>query len=462
MNPTHTSEVHADAPADAPPDATTRRARGLSLQWLVPALLWLWLWLGLGLGMAPAHAHKPSDAYLTLQFDGALVQQRLDIALRDLDRELLLDADDDGNLTWGEVRARWPDIEGMAQAAVRVRRGDAACAIEPAAPTPQIQRHSDGSYAVLMTQWRCATAGAVSVDYRLFADSDPTHRAVVRVLDGSVQLANAVLVPGAPPRALAAPLLAARVPASGNIRLQDFFVEGVHHILAGTDHALFLLALLLPALLVRGAPTGHQPPALSRRLAQTPPAQRGRVGWAGAAADAALKASAASAPRATWRPAPALRPALLAVAGIVTAFTLAHSITLALSALDLIRVPSRWVESLIALSIIFAALNNIVPLVQRRLWLLTFAFGLIHGIGFAGVLADVGLQGRAMVPPLLAFNIGVEVGQLMIVGAWLLLAWPLRRHGAYLHLMRWGSVAVAMLALVWLLERALLLQVLPW
>jgi hypothetical protein len=124
-------------------------------------------------------------------------------------------------------------------------------------------------------------------------------------------------------------------------------------------------------------------------------------------------------------------------------------------------VPSRWVESAIALSIVFAALNNLRPLVQRRLWLLAFAFGLVHGIGFSGVLADVGLSGRAIVPPLLAFNLGVEVGQLMIVGGWLLLAWPLRCHRGYVHFLRWGSAAVATLALVWLAERALLLQILP-
>lgn len=405
--------------------------RPLGWQPLLIGALWL-------LGSAGAQAHKPSDAYLTLQLDGTQVEQRLDISLRDLDRELLLDTNDDGALSWREVQTRWTDIEELAQAAVVVRRGERACTLEPAVHPRQLQAHSDGTYAVLRASWRCSGTGAVNVDYRLFAATDPTHRAVVRVLDGGVQLASAVLVPGAPPRALAAPLQADRVPASGGIRLWDFFAEGVHHILAGTDHALFLLALLLPAVLQRRAPA-----RLPRRAPLAAPRKTAPV-------KAALG----------WYPAPTLRPALGTVAGIVTAFTLAHSITLALSALELIRVPSRWVESAIALSIIFAALNNLFPTVVRRLWLLTFVFGLVHGIGFAGVLADVGLQGRAMVPPLLAFNLGVELGQLLIVGAWLLLAWPLRRHAAYLHLLRWGSAAVALLASVWLAERLLLIEIL--
>ncbi len=381
---------------------------------LLPALL---------LAGGAASAHKPSDAYLTLQIDGALVQQRLDIALRDLDRELLLDADDDGALAWGEVRKRWDDIALLAERGVAVQRAGRPCARQPDAAAPQLQRHSDGTYAVLRTRWRCPGSGAIGVDYRLFADTDPTHRGIVRLLDGQVQLANAVLVPGAAPRVLAAPLASERVPASAGIRLADFFAEGVHHILAGTDHLLFLIALLLPAVWRRVA----APPGVPAR----------------------------------WEPAPALAPALREVAGVVTAFTLAHSLTLALSTLSLLSVPSRWVESLIALSIVFAALNNLRPMVQRDLWLLAFGFGLVHGIGFAGVLADVGLSGRALLPPLLAFNLGVEAGQLMIVAGWLLLAWPLRRHAAYGTVSRWGSWGVAAVATVWLAERALLMQLLP-
>lgn len=404
-----------------------------------------------------AQAHKPSDAYLTLQLQPAAAELRWDIALRDLDRELLLDANDDGALDWGEVRARWNDIEQLALGMLTLRRGNDACTLRPAAARPQLQRHSDGTYAVLSSQWRCPATGAFSVDYRLFATTDPSHRAVTRVFDGEVQLAAVVLVPGAPPRPLAAPLQADRVPASGGIRLADFFSEGIHHILAGTDHALFLLALLLPAVLVRSPAAAGFPPGAPRPAA-TPAATGISTTRRGRQRGAAVLTAGAPV---DWTAAPAWGPALRGVAGIVTAFTVAHSITLGLSSLDLLRVPSRWVESAIALSIVFAALNNLRPLAQRRLWMLAFAFGLVHGIGFSGVLADVGLSGRAIVPPMLAFNLGVEVGQLMIVGGWLLLAWPLRRHRGYVHFMRWGSAAVAALALVWLAERALLLQILP-
>lgn len=90
------------------------------------------------------------------------------------------------------------------------------------------------------------------------------------------------------------------------------------------------------------------------------------------------------------------RPALIALAAMVSAFTLGHAITLALAALDVVDPPARLVESLIAASVVFAALNNVVPLVQRRLWLIALGFGLIHGFGFAGVLHELGLPDRGL------------------------------------------------------------------
>ena len=111
----------------------------------------------------------------------------------------------------------------------------------------------------------------------------------------------------------------------------------------------------------------------------------------------------------------------------VTAFTLAHSITLALSVLDLVRVPQGPVEAVIALSIVFLARELLVPPEQRsqitgeRPWIMALIFGLLHGFGFAGALADIGLPRDQLAPALLLFNIGIEVGQLMIIGALLAL-----------------------------------------
>ena len=111
-----------------------------------------------------------------------------------------------------------------------------------------------------------------------------------------------------------------------------------------------------------------------------------------------------------WEPAPSFRAAFVDVLKVVTAFTLAHSITLSLAALSIVSLPSRLVESCIAASVVLAALNNVRPVVYRGRWLIAFFFGLIHGFGFASVLADLGLPQESLLLALVAFNVGVEAG----------------------------------------------------
>lgn len=147
-----------------------------------------------------------------------------------------------------------------------------------------------------------------------------------------------------------------------------------------------------------------------------------------------------------------MRPLLMQV----TAFTLAHTVTLALGALDIIRIPAEIVEPLIAASIVYVGIENIV---LRRMapWrpVVVFCFGLLHGLGFAAVLQDFGLGADNFIPKLIGFNVGVEIGQLSVIAAaWLALAaffgrfgWYHRRIGAPV------SLAIAMIAAFWVLER---------
>ena len=140
---------------------------------------------------------------------------------------------------------------------------------------------------------------------------------------------------------------------------------------------------------------------------------------------------------------------------VVTAFTVAHSITLTLAALQIVELPSRLVESAIAASVVLAAANNLYPVVERRRWLVAFSFGLIHGFGFASVLTELGLPQEALVLSLLGFNLGVETGQLAIVAVFLPVAFvlrntPLYRKGVFVA----GSWLTLLVALIWLLERA--------
>jgi hypothetical protein len=152
---------------------------------------------------------------------------------------------------------------------------------------------------------------------------------------------------------------------------------------------------------------------------------------------------------------PLAKPAFLNILKVVTAFTVAHSVTLSLAALGVVRLPSRLTESVIAASIIVAALNNIFPRVTAGRWRIAFAFGLLHGFGFASVLADMSLPPGARALSLVSFNLGVETGQLAVVSAVMPMAYAIRTTRFYRQtVMQWGSSAIAVLAFVWLIQRA--------
>jgi hypothetical protein len=360
---------------------------------------------------APALAHKPSDSYLSIKVGDAGVTGQWDIALRDLDFALGLDADGDGRITWGEVRAKHAEIAAYALARLAVRSDDAACTIEPGAQL--IDEHTDGAYTVLPLTLRCvAPPKRLSIGYTLFADLDPQHRGLLK-LQALGLTHSAVLGPQAPTQHFELQTIGRWA------QFIDYGREGVWHIWIGFDHILFLLALLLPAVLLWRAP-----------------------GWQAVAT---------------------FRAAFVDVFKIVTAFTLAHSITLSLATLGFVSLPSRWVESAIAASVVLAALNNVWPLFHGRRWMVAFGFGLIHGFGFASVLVDLGLPREALALALVGFNLGVETGQLAIVALFLPLAYTLRRTAFYRRaVMVGGSALIAVLALNWLVERALEIKLLPF
>jgi hypothetical protein len=156
-----------------------------------------------------------------------------------------------------------------------------------------------------------------------------------------------------------------------------------------------------------------------------------------------------------WLPVDGLAGAFWSTAKVVTAFTLAHSVTLSVAAFGIVELPSRFVESAIAASVVVAAINNIYPVITRRLWVVAFVFGLIHGFGFASVLSEFGLPPDRKLVALLAFNVGVELGQLTIVAAVLPVLFLARRTIAYTRfVMPLGSVVISVVALIWFIERA--------
>jgi hypothetical protein len=363
---------------------------------------------------ATASAHKPSDSYLALQVEGTKLTGQWDIALRDLEHAIGLDADGDGAITWGELKARHADIAAYAGARLLLQADGRACTV--AIGEQQVDEHTDGAYTVLPLAVDCggAAPATLNIGYTLFAELDPQHRGLLR-LAGAQGTRSAVLDPGAPAQAFA---LQGEAAVSGWAALGQYLVEGVWHIWIGFDHILFLLALLLPA-----------------------------VGsWV----------------QRRWQPAASLRGATIEVLKIVTAFTVAHSITLSLATLGYASLPSRAVESAIAASVVLAALNNVWPLFQGGRWWVAFVFGLVHGFGFASVLADLGLPAGALAISLLGFNLGVEFGQLAIVVVFLPIAFALRRTAFYRRgVLVGGSLLVALLAAAWFLERAFEIAILP-
>jgi hypothetical protein len=366
--------------------------------------------LVLSLAAAAADAHKPSDSYLTLTVpaDGTQLDGQWDIALRDLDFVLGLDADHDGAITWGELKAARGRIAEYAFSRLRleaVGHGDrASCA--PRLTDLLVDEHVDGHYAVLRFSAECGLRPLeLGVAYQLLFEVDPTHRGLLQVVgDGAAQAA--VL-------SRDAPRLSMNVAAPGRWQqLAGFVGEGVWHILKGYDHILFLLTLLFPAVVRHGS--------------------------------------------GGWQPRASLREAGLDVLQVVTAFTLAHSLTLSLAVLGLVHLPARAVECAIAATVLLGALNNLKPLIVERRWVVAFVFGLAHGFGFASVLADLGLQGTNLALSLVGFNCGVELGQLAIVLGVLPAAFVLRHTVLYRRaFMPAGAVAIALLAAYWLIARAI-------
>jgi hypothetical protein len=163
-----------------------------------------------------------------------------------------------------------------------------------------------------------------------------------------------------------------------------------------------------------------------------------------------------------WEPVGRLKPALLDVLRIVTAFTLAHSITLTLASLEVLRLPSRFVESGIAASVVVAALNNVHPILEKDRWAAAFALGLLHGFGFSATLMDLGLPRQNLALTLFGFNVGVELGQLCVVTAFVPLAYLARGTQVYRRAgLVAGSLVIAFIASVWLVERAFAIRVFP-
>ena len=348
-----------------------------------------------------SYAHTPSSSYLFITELENKLQLRWDIALRDLDYVLGLDSNQNQSIDWQELKNKQTEITAYAFSNLMIQRGDKACQLSHS--KLQVVTHTDGSYAVLNIQPNCITqTGSLTVNYSLLFDIDANHRGVI--LDQRQADTNSYIA-SADER-----IIKIKESPSTVNNFVTFIKQGIWHILIGFDHILFVITLMLPAVL------------LYREK--------------------------------KWVAVNTFKPAFISLLKMVTAFTVAHSITLSLATLGLVSLPSKWVESIIAVSVILVAINNIKPMFTHARWSMAFVFGLIHGFGFASVLSDLNLNNQSLLLSLLGFNVGVELGQGLILMLFFPLAYSLRKTQTYQTvILKGGSVVISLVATFWVVQR---------
>ena len=415
-------------------------------------------WMGLcvlvastGLG-GRAHAHLGSTKYLdvTETEAGARVIVALDADDAGLALGLGLAPSDDA------LRSRGALLEGWLAAGLSIERGGQTC--DTRADEVASSLRDGRRFVEVPLDVSCAARDGALVlrDDTVFED-DPDHRAFVTI-HGPRGARTAVL------RASSRELRIEREEtASAWATVATFVVEGAWHLVTGLDHVLFVLTLLL----------GGALPRLRRRTV----ALEGRSPITGGSAaghparppppvvlleGAPLEHPAPS--RFARRRARFARSAFREAAWLVTAFTVGHSISLCAAALGWVSLPSGPVELAIAASVVIAAAMSSAPRSAETRGLaaarpvVALAFGVLHGFGFASVLGDVGLPASDRVIALLSFNVGIELAQLALVAIALPILGAcgslLRARGRERAVALSGSLAIAAVALVWVVERA--------
>ncbi|MCC6214614.1 MAG: HupE/UreJ family protein [Polyangiaceae bacterium] len=360
-----------------------------------------------------AQAHPVGFSSLYAELEDTTVSVSLDLhPLTLIDVLPGVDTDQDRRLSEGEATASRSALESYLDRTLVVRSDGTPCSAAPL----EAPRLVGGERLLARRRFACAKRPAVlGWEVRIFQEDEGGHQVMGRirtpatydqfVFQGGQELRDvpAVARPGAPPAAVSGSTPAPAAQRGRGEVFVSFLGSGVEHILLGFDHVLFVVLLVFG---VRSL----------RELVK-----------------------------------------------VITAFTLAHSVTLALGALDLVRVPSRWVESAIALSIAWLAVENVLVAAPRHRAKLTFAFGLIHGLGLSAALRELGLDATDATVPLVAFNLGVEAGQLALVAPLQpLLAWLRREPRRDRWSLLVSSGVVGSLGVLWFVDRAFDLGLMPF
>ena len=351
-----------------------------------------------------ASAHQTSLSYVSVEDkDGALAAS-VKMSFLDLEVSAGVDQDFDGRISWGEAKGAVSRVAAYVQSHTAMSAGG-PCVLRQTSAAPEML-NGEG-YLDLGFDVTCPDkAAAVAVASTIFLEIDPTSRVLVSSRTGGQaqsyvlgieQMRAAEAALGA--QAAAQPT--AKPPAS----LLSYFREGVSHLFGGPDHMLFLLVLVIPAI------------------------------YAGSG----------------------IRSVTIAVLLPVTGFTLGHALTLTSAASGLIRPPAQIVEVLIAVTILLTAIDNIRAFIPGPRSVVAFAFGLIHGFGFASALGALDVSGWQMAVALLGFNLGIEAGQAVLALAVAPALFLVRKPARRLHVLPTGvSILAGMMAVWWIVERTVL------
>lgn len=355
-------------------------------------------------------AHQMSTGYLNLELSASQkhdIQGQLQLRWFDVDSQVKLDSNLDGQLQWQEVSSQQPQILAFIRANLSIQADQQQCVLKMQDGLRSDTHFDEGYLSVaLFADCKSQNLDDLVIKYTGVFAQDPEHKLIVNLTGtGSDKTGIASQVISVNQQQVKIDLQSSNWLSV----LSSYIYQGIVHIFIGIDHILFLVVLVLTSVLVY------------RDGKWTPKLNNSQV----------IKDTA-------W---------------VITAFTLAHSITLSATALGWIAPSSRWVEFGIAVSIVLTALNNLWPLVTRLSWI-TFGFGLLHGMGFASVLGELGLSQQYTLLSILAFNIGVEAGQFMILMALLPFLFYCRGKVWYpKYGLKLGSILIGIIAINWSIQR---------
>ena len=346
------------------------------------------------LSLQDAAAHDPGLSSLTIRQRTNSLEATLTLAVKDAVQVAELDEDQDGIVTQAEFARSRPQLEAA------VERQVVITAAEKVIKNKSIHSRLDENNNVeVLLDFDAVAFFNLEIQSKLIASLPFGHRQYLQIQNSTGQTLFEQLLSATTDRAtVQVPHADASTVALEAVRsFTNFLCLGVKHILTGYDHLLFLFGLLLVA---RG---------------------------------------------------------FFSSLGIITSFTIAHSITLAVATLHLVQIPSRIVEPLIAASIVFVGIENLlrgdIPTARR---MVAFGFGLIHGFGFASALREAGIGSGTggILLPLFSFNLGVELGQIMVAAVALPIIWKLRENPMFIA--RWApacSAAVVLFGSFWFVQR---------